>query len=266
MADEQDIPTGQEAPGGEAEGATTSDKDSGATSFHYQTHEAAEEAARRFQGEKDKLDAYVEKIRTLPDGTKIPMTDLPRIASAIFPLADRSDFEDYIRGNLVKKGEAVTEPDDEFLTDTERAHRDEVGALRGKVAQQGADLAWIFWNQKRESVEGEWGGLLEPYRKGAEQLFEQLIQVGGIKDARKIDSKFVRDLYLRQIPEEELDPLLQRRGQMASQKQLEHQQAKGTTVPSQERAAEAKAQPKNLRDALRMGMEVAAAEAARGGR
>jgi hypothetical protein len=265
MQEEQDIRSEPEAPVGESEVEATSVEGQGAPSFHYKTHDAAEEAAKRFQGEKDRLQAELDKLLTLPDGTKASAEELRRFRDHMLPLTERPDFQDFVRGSLGPRPAEKPDGDDEFLTDAERAARQEIGTLKEEVTRQKMGLAKLHFGDRQKEIEEKWGGLLTPYKDKAEKLFEQLIQVGGVADATKIDRTFVENLYWQQVPEDDRDALIEKRAETLSQRRLEHQQARGTTIPSAERPSEEEKPTTNLREAFERANRLVESQRARGG-
>ncbi len=261
MADQDISPEPTEAPAGESQVAEPSEGAGAPT--HYKTLEDADAAARKFQGKSDRLEAEMDRLLTLPDKSRASLDDLIQFRDRMLTISERADFPDFVSGKSKPSGEATTE-EPEFLTETERAVRDKQELLEKKVDKQTLGLAEIHYRGLQDQIKDDWSGLLEPYREKAHANFLNIVKLGAVDDLSKMDRKFVEDLYLQQVPLEDRRTLFEKIGQMEAERKLQHQQARGTTVPSPERPSTEQLPPKNLEESLRRGIEFARAEQARG--
>jgi hypothetical protein len=183
------------------------------------------------------------------------------------PLTQRDDFADWVSGKLARPEEKPTEdPQDEYLSDAEKALREQARTAEDKSARTYEAVAIMQLQQAEKSVRDDWGDLLETYRDGAMGLFQTMVKNGMVNDISKVDPTFVENLFLQQVPRSDRDALWERKAQLQAQKKLQHQQSRGTTVPSPERSSAAdETEPKNLWEAMQRAKRDMAAQTARGG-
>ncbi len=262
---EEDISPGVvAAPTGETV-ETPSDQGPGAPSLHYKTLEEADAAARNFQGKSDRYESQLDRMLTLRDGSKLSVEEFVPIRDHILSISQRGDYQDYVAGKLGTQAPAPQAPEeDAYMSDTERASREQIGNLEAKVARQTQGLASLHFKDMQTQVEDAYGGLLSPYRDKAEQSFRQLVQMG-VDDPTKLNRKWVEDLYLQQVPLEDRPALFESLGKKQAEGRLQQQQARGTTVPSPERAPSEEAPSSSLLENLRRGYRETAARDMRGG-
>jgi len=268
MPDEDIQPV--ETPDTGASDAGSSEQGQGAPATHYKTLEDADSAARRFQGERDRLQSDIDRLTTLTNASgqteKVSVNDVVRFRDQMLPIAERADFPDYLRGSLGAKPEAQPSvAEEEYLTDAEKEARSERQHLRDEVRKTSASLAKMNFSQYVQQVQDGWGGLLNGYKAKAETAFDNIVQLGGITDPSKLNREFVENLYLQQVPLEERPALFEQFGKQQAERKLSHQQSKGTTVPSPERPSEETAAPKSLKEAMKLGFEHAERERIRAG-
>ena len=264
MPEEDISPEVAAAPTGETV-ETPSDQGQGAPSTHYKTLEEADAAARNFQGKSDRYESQLDRMLTLRDGSKLSVEEFVPIRDHILSVSQRGDYQDYIAGKLGQQAPTPEAPaEDVYMSDTERANREQIGNLEAKIQKQTQGLASLHFKDMQSEVEGSYGGLLTPYRDKAEQSFRQLVQMG-VDDPTKLNRKWVEDLYLQQVPLEDRPALFESLGKKQAEGRLQQQQARGTTVPSPERTASEEAPSKSLLDNLRRGYREAASRDMRGG-
>jgi hypothetical protein len=228
---EQTPPTG-ETPSNEQ----TTSEGPGESSFHYKTHEAAEEAARRFQGEKDRLTADLDRVLTLPNGERATVSDLIRFRDAMIPVTEREDFAPFLRGDLSPAAQAAA-PEDEYLSDEEKSRRAELGTMKEELTQSQRTIAEFYFDQTMERVLKDWGGLLDKQRDTAGTTFSKLLGLSGIKDPkRQITEEYVEQVLLQSVPREDRDALWERRIQSRAESRATEQGQRATTVPGTESA------------------------------
>lgn len=249
-----------ELPVGAPQTESTTTSEEGAPSTHYKTLEAADEAARRFQGERDRLEAEMRRITRF--------APIEQLEPLLETLNTRDDLADYLRGDLRRgtgSNGATPSNDEEFLTDEEQRARGEITNLSEQLKGMRQSFASMQFAQINSTLDDRWGDLLKPYQDQAMTAFQRVIASGSITDFSKIGPQFVETLYLQQVPWDERPALYRAQAQLQESRNLSNQQARGTTVPKPERPSDSyEGPPKNLAEAMERGLKDVEARRTRG--
>ena len=177
------------------------------TSLHYDTHEEADAAARRWQSQADHTQSELNALGPLRDiVNKLQANDPSLTPEAIsdfvrnvVPLTTRPDFAEYVRGDLAKAGE----PEDDFRSDEEkrldsleaenRKLREDMG--RDRASGQ-SEMVEARFERAESEMQGTWGDLWAQKRGAVLGQIQQMSRGGMINGAAAITPDLLNKAFL----------------------------------------------------------------------
>ena len=179
-----------------------------ATSLHYDTHEEADAAARRWQSEADKTQGELNALGPIvqvvaqmraQDPTLTPEA-IGSFVANVLPLANRSDFADYVRGDL---GKTTPEPEDDYRSDEEkrldtleaenRTLREEMG--RDRASGQ-TEMVEARFERAESEMAGTWGDLWAQKRTAVLGQIQQMTRGGMVNSPAAITPELLNKAFL----------------------------------------------------------------------
>ena len=178
------------------------------TSLHYDTHEEADAAARRWQSQADQTQSELNALGPVRDiVNKLQANDPTLTPEAIsdfvrdvVPLTTRPDFAEYVRGDLAK---SAGEPEDDFRSDEEkrldsleaenRKLREDMG--RDRASGQ-SEMVEARFERAESEMQGTWGDLWAQKRGAVLGQIQQMSRGGMINGAAAITPDLLNKAFL----------------------------------------------------------------------
>ncbi len=178
------------------------------TSLHYETHEEADAAARRWQSQADQAQSELNALGPVRDiMNKLQANDPTLTPEAVsdfvrnvVPLTTRSDFADYVRGDLAR---SATPPEDDYRSDEEkrldtleaenRKLREEMGKDR---ATGQSEMVEARFERAESEMAGMWGELWPQKRGAVLGQIQQMSRGSMINGAASITPELLNKAFL----------------------------------------------------------------------
>jgi len=221
---------------GSVEGQAESGSGAEASGHHYPTHEAAEQAAREWQGKHDRLqaeggtDGYAEALKQLGSPEQIRA-----FIDEMAVVRQRPDYQAYVSGQLGSGGGTesdYTSDEDPYKTDAEKEQDVEIAALRRERLGTAQERVEFRFERAESQLNEEFGEVWTPYRAGILNRIQHMARAGQLADPGVITPSLLRGMVLSEIGSKDgfKDVLTKMAGRWEDLRIGEHETAT-TTVP-----------------------------------
>ncbi|ANS05909.1 hypothetical protein [uncultured Mediterranean phage] len=239
MANEQTTGTGGDIATGTSAGTEGQGADA---SLHYETHEEADAAARKFQGEADKAKADLARYESLKAlGTP---EQINAFVTQMEPVTRLPGFDQF----RAKGGIADNQPeaDDEFLSDEQKEIRElrtqldaNTQSQNGEATRVNSELAELRFERAEKEMDAQFGELWREKRGAMLEKVRAMTASGAIGDPAAITPQVLMTAFLSSTTEnpDEMRAFLTKAVQQWDGERTEHQNNLATSAPDTGRTA-----------------------------